>query len=38
MNTIAITSPAPAETGFRAMLRGAFELSGLPHMDGPRPL
>jgi hypothetical protein len=44
MNTIAITSPAPAETGFRAMLRRfgaelrrAFELSGLPYMDGPLP-
>ena len=46
MNTIAITSPAtaPAETGFRAKLRRfraelrrAFLLSGLPYMDGPMP-
>lgn len=44
MNTIAITSPAPASTGFGAMLRRfgaqlrrAFELSGTPYVDGAMP-
>jgi hypothetical protein len=44
MNTIAITSPAPAKASFGdmlrrfgAQLRRAFELSGMPYVDGPMP-
>jgi hypothetical protein len=44
MNTIAITSPAPAKASLRdmlrrfgAQLRRAFELSGAPYMDGQMP-